>query len=75
MQRGDRAALLLTRISCPVEVRGGAGEMYDLREDPDEMRNLFDDPAAAGMRKEAEEMIRSRPGGVLKERLPIVGMA
>ena len=39
------------------------------------MRNLFDDPAAAGMRKEAEEMIRSRPGGVLKERLPIVGMA
>ena len=60
---------------CTVEMRSGAGEMYDLREDPDEMRNLFDDPAAAGMRKEAEEMIRSRPGGVLKERLPIVGMA
>lgn len=60
---------------CTVEMRTGAGEMYDLREDPDEMRNLFDQPSAAGLRKLAVELIRARPGAVLKERLPIVGMA
>ncbi len=60
---------------CTIEMRSGAGEMYDLREDPDEMRNLYDDPSAAGMRRQAEDLIRSRPGPILKERLPIVGMA
>lgn len=60
---------------CTIEARSGAGEMYDLREDPDEMRNLFDEPSARSMRREAEDLIRSRPGPVLKERLPIVGMA
>ena len=60
---------------CTVEVRTGAGEMYDLLEDPDEMRNLYEEPSGAAMRKEALEMIKARPGPVLKERLPIVGMA
>jgi arylsulfatase A-like enzyme len=60
---------------CTVEMRTGAGEMYDLREDPDEMRNLYDQPSGAAMRKQALDLIRARPGAVLKERLPIVGMA
>jgi len=60
---------------CTVEMRSGAGEMYDLREDPDEMRNLFDDSSAVVMRGEALDMIRARPGNVRKERLPIIGMA
>lgn len=60
---------------CTVEQRSGVGEMYDLREDPDEMRNLYDEPAAAAMRRQALDLIRLRPGAVLEERLPIVGMA
>ena len=49
--------------------------MYDLREDPGEMRNLYEDPSGAVMRKQALDMIKARPGPVLKERLPVVGMA
>lgn len=60
---------------CSVERRSGAGELYDLRDDPDEMRNLFDDPAGAVLRRRAEEALRMRPGTVLETRLPIVGMA
>jgi arylsulfatase A-like enzyme len=60
---------------CTIERASGAGELYDLRADPDEMRNLWDDPAGAALRREAQDMIRARPGPMLKERLPIVGMA
>ena len=60
---------------CTVEMRSGEGELYNLREDPDEMRNLYADPAGAALRRRAEELIRARPGPVLKDRLPIVGMA
>ena len=60
---------------CSIELRSGAGELYDLANDPHEMRNLYDDPSCAAMRKRAEDAIGSRPGPVLAERLPIVGMA
>jgi len=53
--RTKTAKLTVERIS-------GAGEMYDLANDPNEMRNLFDDPGHAAMRKELEDMIRARPG-------------
>ena len=61
--------------TCTVEMRSGAGEMYDLREDPDEMRNLFDESSALAMRRQALDMIRARPGSVRQDRLPIIGMA
>ena len=60
---------------CSIELRSGAGELYDLANDPYEMRNVFEDPAHAAMRKRAEDAIRSRPGPVRADRLPIVGMA
>lgn len=60
---------------CTIELRSGAGELYNLREDPDEMTNLFDEPAGAPLRKIAEGLIRERPGPVLESPLPIVGMA
>ncbi len=60
---------------CTVEKRSGAGELYDLREDPDEMRNLFDDPAGAVLRRQAEALIEARPGKRRAEKLPVVGMA
>jgi arylsulfatase A-like enzyme len=60
---------------CTFELDSGAGELYDLEHDPEEMVNCFDDPGYAMIRKELEEMMRARPGPLL-ERLPEpVGMA
>ncbi len=44
-----------------LELGTGAGELYDLVNDPDEMNNRFDDPAAAPVRKELTEMAMTRP--------------
>jgi len=60
--------LTLERIS-------GAGELYDLREDPDEMVNRFDDPAYANVRRALFDMIASRPADERATRLSQVGMA
>jgi arylsulfatase A-like enzyme len=57
-----------------LELRSGAGELYDLADDPCEMENRFTDPVYATVRKELEDMIRSRPQDAVP-RLPQVGMA
>ena len=49
-----------------IDLKSGAGEMYDLSSDRDEMDNLFDDAGYAIMRKELTDMIRARPGGYLE---------
>jgi arylsulfatase A-like enzyme len=60
---------------CTFELDSGAGELYDLVDDPEEMVNRFDDPGYATIRKELEAMMHARPGTLL-ERLPEpVGMA
>ena len=48
-----------------LEETSGAGEMYDLANDPVEMGNVFDDPVHAKQRKELEEIIRARLGEVV----------
>ena len=58
-----------------VDLPSGAGEMYDLANDPYEMQNRFDDPGYASMRKEHEDMIRARPGVELNGFDEPVGMA
>jgi arylsulfatase A-like enzyme len=58
-----------------VEQSTGAGELYDLANDPHEMDNRFDDAAYAKVRKELMDMIAERPDDARKERLPAVGMA
>ena len=58
-----------------LELDSGAGELYDLAGDPDEMDNRYDDPACAGVRRELSDMIASRPADALKDPLPRVGMA
>jgi arylsulfatase A-like enzyme len=58
-----------------VDVISGAGELYDLENDPDEMINLFEDPAAKDIRGELEAMLASRPDDARPELLPQVGMA
>jgi arylsulfatase A-like enzyme len=54
-----------------VDLRSGAGELYDLVNDPHEMENVFETSKA---KKELMDMVRSRPDDI-RPRLPQVGMA
>lgn len=63
------------RHKCTFELESGAGELYDLVNDPEEMTNRFDDPAYAGVRAELYDMMRARPGEVLPAFAEPVGMA
>ena len=54
---------------CTFELGSGAGELYDLAHDPEEMVNRFDDPAYKGERDALEQMMRERPGPI-REMLP-----
>jgi len=58
-----------------VELESGAGELYDLVNDPDEMDNLYDDAGAAAVRRELRAMIDSRPDDALHPRDEPVGSA
>ena len=57
-----------------VESNSGAGELYDLVNDPGEMDNRFGDPGATKVQRELMDMIASRPDDKV-EPLPQVGMA
>lgn len=65
--RTRTAKLTIDRIS-------GAGELYDLAQDPHELINRFDDPDYAGPRSDMERMIASRPDDRLGPQTQ-VGMA
>jgi arylsulfatase A-like enzyme len=54
-----------------LDLRSGAGELYDLVNDPHEMDNIFE---TSKSRTELMDMIRSRPDDIVP-RLPQVGMA
>ena len=58
-----------------IEEGSGAGELYDLANDPHEMRNLFDDPACRALRRELTDMLRERPDDARAERLAASGIA
>ena len=58
-----------------IEKNSGAGEMYNLAEDPYEMNNLFEDSGSDSLKKELMDMIIERPGDELKEFDEPVGMA
>ena len=60
---------------CTFELDSGAGELYDLVNDPEEMTNRFEDPSYAKVRSELYDMMRSRPGEVLQSLAEPVGMA
>ncbi|MGE3538003.1 MAG: sulfatase-like hydrolase/transferase [Candidatus Tectimicrobiota bacterium] len=62
-------------LKATFELASGAGELYDLANDPDEMVNRFDDPAYARRRQELEDMMRARPGAVLAQLPEPIGMA
>jgi arylsulfatase A-like enzyme len=60
---------------CTLELDSGAGELYDLVHDPEEMVNRFNDPGYGKIRKELEDMMRARPGKILAQLPEPVGMA
>ena len=57
-----------------MDLQSGAGELYDLANDPHELVNLFDAANAAPIRAELEAMIQSRPDDALPLQTQ-VGMA
>ena len=60
---------------CTFELDSGAGELYDLVNDPEEMVNRFDDPACAAVRRELHELMRARPGDIVDPLSEPIGMA
>lgn len=60
---------------CTFELESGAGELYDLVDDPEEMVNRYDDPAYAAVRKELHDMMRARPGEIAESLAEPIGMA
>ena len=67
----DLRTVRTKRHKLTVDLRSGAGELYDLRDDPHEMHNLSDNEK---LKKELMDMIRSRPEDAVP-RLTQVGMA
>ena len=61
-----------TRHKMTMEMNSGAGELYDLQNDPYETTNLFDQERK--LKKEFEDMIRSRPNDQIPEALVPSGL-
>src|SRR5947207_14923434 len=57
-----------------LETNSGAGELYDLANDPQEMDNRFGDPGVAAVQRQLMDMIASRPNDKI-DPLPQIGMA
>ena len=58
-----------------IEKNSGAGEMYNLIDDPNEMNNLYEDNSNSHLKKELTDMISERPGEKLEKFDEPVGMA
>ena len=54
-----------------MDLRSETGELYDLVNDPDEMVNLFDDPAAADIRAQLVDYLMRRPDDIGPNRVPV----
>lgn len=62
------------RLKLTLELTSGAGEMYDLAEDPFELRNVFDDTGYAGARAEMIGLINDRPKDQQSTLKPLIGI-
>lgn len=70
----DLRTVRTTTHRLTLELGSNEGEMYDLVNDPDEMDNIYADPAHAEIRQHLEELIRNRPGEVLENLPEAVGI-
>ena len=50
------------RYKLTADMKSGAGELYDLEADPDELVNRFDDADYLQVRKQLEADLETRPG-------------
>ena len=57
-----------------VDLKSGAGEMYNLENDPHELNNIFDVPAHAALQEKLTSYLNARPDDIQPNRTP-VGMA
>jgi arylsulfatase A-like enzyme len=70
----DLRTVRTRRHKLTLELRSGAGELYDLYDDPNEMQNRFNDSGISAIQKTLLDMVRSRPADIAPRR-PQVGMA
>src|SRR5688572_11481192 len=70
----DLRTVRTKRHKLTLDLRSGAGELYDLYDDPHEKINRFNDAGVSSQQKNLVDMIRSRPADAVP-RLPQVGMA
>jgi arylsulfatase A-like enzyme len=54
-----------------VDLISGAGELYDLQSDPDELTNLFDMDEATGIQATLQGYVASRPQDMLPDQTPV----
>ena len=54
-----------------IDLIPGAGELYDLQSDPDEMKNLFDMHEAAEIQAILYGYVTSRPQDILPDQTPV----
>ena len=54
-----------------MDLRSGAGELYDLVTDPDEMENLFDNPSHTALQAELTGYIHDRPDDIQPNQIPV----
>jgi arylsulfatase A-like enzyme len=71
----DLRAVRTARYSYTYEMGSGAGELYDLLEDPQQMVNQFDSAQHASVREKLHALLMSRPGIIKSELSEPVGIA
>jgi arylsulfatase A-like enzyme len=54
-----------------IDLNSGAGELYDLVQDPHEQTNLFDDPAHAELQAELLSYTNTRPDDMRPDAVPV----
>ena len=71
----DLRAVRTRTAKLTLELGSGAGELYDLANDPHESENRFDDPACRGLRDELTQRLHSRPADIAPQFAEPVGPA
>lgn len=71
----DLRTVRTRRHRMTVEMNSGAGELYDLHDDPHELHDRYDDEACRTVRRELADMITEGRNGLPTPALAVVGTA